>query len=222
VSQPAARHPVFHVTPWSGPLWAGLRVGLLGGSFNPAHDGHRSISLEALRRLRLDAVWWLVSPQNPLKARAGMASLAERLEEARRTARHPRILVTAIEAELGSVHTAQTLERLHQRFPRTRFAWLMGADNLTQIPRWHRWERIFAGTPVAVFNRPAYSLRALGGKAARRFRDRRIGQERAGRLAASEPPVWVFVANPQHPASATEIRRRRAESARQPEDRQPS
>lgn len=213
---------MFRATPWSGPLWAGLRVGLLGGSFNPAHDGHRSISLEALRRLRLDAVWWLVSPQNPLKARAGMAPQAERLAEARRTARHPRILVTGIEADLGTARTAETLERLHARFPRTRFVWLMGADNLTQVPRWHRWQRIFASTPVAVFNRPAYSLRALGGKAARRFRDRRIGQERAGLLAVSEPPVWVFVANPQHPASATEIRRRRAEAARRPEDRKPS
>lgn len=210
------------MTRWSGPLWAGLRVGLLGGSFNPAHDGHRSISLEALRRLRLDAVWWLVSPQNPLKPRSGMAPLGERLSEARRTARHPRILVTGIEAELGSVRTAETLDRLHALFPRTRFVWLMGADNLAQIPRWQQWERIFEGTPVAVFNRPAYSLRALGGKAARRFRDRRIGQERAGRLAASAPPVWVFIMNPQHPASATEIRKRRAQGAPSPKGRQPS
>lgn len=205
------------VTAWSGRLWAGLRVGLLGGSFNPAHEGHRHVSLVALARLRLDAVWWLVSPQNPLKPRAGMRALAGRLAEARRVAAHPRIVPTTIERDLGTVYTAETLAALERRFPRTRFVWLMGADNLVQIPRWRNWRKIFERTPVAVFNRPPYSLKALGGKAARRFRDRRVGAERAGGLAALDPPAWVYVDSPMHPASATEIRRRRDAPARRPD-----
>ena len=192
-----------------GRAWDGLAVGLLGGSFNPAHAGHRHASLEALRRLGLDVVWWLVSPQNPLKARAGMAPLAERLAGAAAAARHPRIVPTAIERELGSVYTAETLARLRVLFPRTRFVWLMGADNLIQIPRWQHWERIFRDVPVAVMHRRPYSSRALGGKAARRFRRGRLGSARARRLARTEPPAWVFLTHPPHPASATEIRRRR-------------
>ncbi|WP_207477897.1 nicotinate-nucleotide adenylyltransferase [Arenibaculum pallidiluteum] len=194
----------------AGRAWDGLAVGLLGGSFNPAHAGHRHASLEALRRLGLDAVWWLVSPQNPLKARAGMAPLAERLAGARAAARHPRIVPTAIESSLGSVYTAETLARLRAFFPRTRFVWLMGADNLIQIPRWQHWERIFRDVPVAVMDRPPYSSKALVGKAAQRFRGRRLKVPRARRLARTAPPAWVFLTHPLHPASASEIRRRRA------------
>lgn len=195
--------------PRAGAAWAGCRVGLLGGSFNPAHDGHRHVSLLALKELDLDQVWWLVSPQNPLKSSRGMAALAERLREARAVARHPRIVVTAIETALGTRYTADTLDALHRRFPRTRFVWLMGADNLIQMPRWRHWMKIFATTPIAVFSRPPYSLRALGGRAAQRFRRRRVDQRRARQLPGLEPPAWVFFQNPLHPASATEIRRRR-------------
>lgn len=197
----------------AGRAWDGLAVGLLGGSFNPAHDGHRHASVEALRRLGLDAVWWLVSPQNPLKARAGMAPLEERLAGARAAARHPRIVVTDLECVLGTVYTAETLDRLRALFPRTRFVWLMGADNLIQVPRWQHWERIFRRTLVAVLNRPPYSSRALGGKAAQRFRRHRIGASRARRLPLTGPPAWAFLTHPLHPASATEIRRRRALAA---------
>ncbi len=203
----------------AGRAWDGLAVGLLGGSFNPAHDGHRHASLEALRRLGLDAVWWLVSPQNPLKARAGMAPLQERLDAARAVARHPRIVVTDVECVLGTVYTAETLDRLRLLFPRARFVWLMGADNLIQVPRWQHWERIFRGTLVAVLNRPPYSSKALGGKAAQRFRRDRIRAARARLLPRMEPPAWVFLTHPLHPASATEIRRRRALAAQaQPND----
>lgn len=195
---------------WAGPLHAGLSVGLLGGSFNPAHDGHRHISLYALDTLGLDRVWWLVSPQNPLKPVRGMAPLAQRLAEARAVARHPRIAVTCLERELGTRYTADTLASLVRRFPRTRFVWLMGADNLGQIPRWKRWERIFRTVPVAVFARPAYSLRALGGKAARRFARRRVGVGDIRGLAGRKPPAWAFLRNPLHPASATAIRAARA------------
>jgi len=189
-----------------------MRVGLLGGSFNPAHDGHRHVSLLALKLLDLDYVWWLVSPQNPLKPRRGMASLDERLAGGRLVANHPRILVTDLECDLGTRFTAETLDGLHRRFPRTRFVWLMGADNLSQIPRWQNWTKIFNGTTVAVFSRPPYSLSALHGQAAQRYRCRRVGQARARKLPGMEPPAWVFFQNPLHPASATEIRRRRAQA----------
>jgi nicotinate-nucleotide adenylyltransferase len=198
---------------YGGHAWAGRRVGLLGGSFNPAHDGHLHISLLALKLLDLDHVWWLVSPQNPLKPSRGMASLEERLAGGRLVAKHPRIVVTDVECGLETRYTAETLAGLRRYFPRTRFVWLMGADNLTQIPRWQSWTRIFDGTPVAVFSRPPYSLRALHGKAARRYRCRRVGQIRARELPDMEPPAWVFFQNPLHPASATEIRRRREQAA---------
>ena len=196
--------------PYSGPLYAGLRIGLLGGSFNPAHAGHRHISLYALKALGLDQVWWLVSPQNPLKSSSGMASLPERMEEARRVARHPAIQVTDIERELGTRYTVDTLAELKRRFPRTRFVWLMGADNLRQIPRWRHWTRIFRLVPVAVLARPTYSMGALGGIAAQRYARRRVNEHRAKGLAGHETPAWMFLRNPLHPASATAIRRARA------------
>ncbi len=185
----------------------GLRIGLLGGSFNPAHEGHRHISLEALKRLGLDQVWWLVAPQNPLKPAAGMAPLARRLAGAEAAARHPRLRVTGIEARLGTRYTADTLAALKCAYPGARFVWLMGADNLVQIPRWRRWASIFQAVPVAVFARSPYSHRALAGKAARRFARRRLSAERAGAVADMAPPTWVFLPVRPHPASATEIRR---------------
>lgn len=131
-------------------------VGLLGGSFNPAHGGHRRMSLEALHRLRLDEIWWLVSPQNPLKPAAGMAPLDTRLRHARRVARHPRIRPTAIEQQLGTTRTADTLEALKKRFPHVRFLWLMGADNLGQFHRWYKWRHIARLVPIVVLARPGY------------------------------------------------------------------
>ena len=194
--------------PRSGAAWAGRRIGLLGGSFNPAHDGHRHISLFALRVLRLDQVWWLVSPQNPLKPAAGMAALATRLAGARTVARHPRIVVSDLEARLGTRYTVDTLGQLAGRYARTRFVWLIGADNLSQMPRWRHWRRLFERMPVAAFNRPPYSLQALTGPAARRYARRRVGAAQAGRLADLPPPAWVFLNSPEHPASATAIRQR--------------
>lgn len=185
---------------------AGLRVGLLGGSFNPAHAGHRHISLLALKLLHLDELWWMVSPQNPLKSSADMAPFAERLEQARRVANHPRIRVTGIEARLNTRYTADTLRSLRMRFPHTRFVWIMGADNLAQIPRWERWTEIFRAVPIAVFDRATYSFRALAGKAARRFAKRRIDTRNAMMLADVKAPAWVYFHVRRHPASATSIR----------------
>ncbi|MBM3952590.1 MAG: nicotinate-nucleotide adenylyltransferase [Rhodospirillales bacterium] len=184
------------------------RIGLLGGSFNPAHEGHLHISRQALARLRLDEVWWLVSPQNPLKPARGMTPLEARIRVARDIARHPRIRVSAIEAELGTVYTAETLKRLVARFPKIRFVWLMGADNLIQISRWRDWRSIFTTVPVAVFARPAYSLRALASVAARRFAKARISGTAAGALADMRPPAWAFLRIRLSAASATAIRAR--------------
>ncbi len=184
----------------------GRSIGLLGGSFNPAHDGHRHISLEALKHLGLDEVWWLVSPQNPLKPQAGMAPLDERLRAAETAANHRHIRATDIERLLGTVYTAQTLRHLTALFPRVRFVWIMGADNLAQIDRWADWQEIFHLAPVAVFDRPTYSLRALAAKAARRFsRQRLSGLETFG-LAARKPPAWAFLHIRLNPLSATALR----------------
>ncbi|CAA7618768.1 nicotinate-nucleotide adenylyltransferase [Magnetospirillum sp. UT-4] len=184
-----------------------VRIGLLGGSFNPAHGGHRFVAETALTRLGLDQVWLLVSPQNPLKAAAGMAPLADRLDSARRVcAGHPRLLATAIETALGTRYTADTLARLATRFPRARFVWLMGADNLVQMARWDRWRRIFAAVPVAILARSPYSQRAMAAKAARRMGRYRLAEGRARGLAGMAPPVWTFFHTRLHPASATAIR----------------
>jgi len=184
----------------------GQRIGLLGGSFNPAHAGHREISTAALRRLNLDAVWWLVSPQNPLKAKAGTAPLPRRLAAAETAAHHPRIVVSALEATLGTTFTVDTITALVRRFPRVRFVWLMGADNLIQIPHWRRWPDIFAAVAVAVFDRPTYALRALAAPAARRFARQRIAEGTAGSLAEREPPAWVFIRHRLNAQSSTRIR----------------
>lgn len=186
------------------------RIGLLGGSFNPAHDGHRHVAQVALTFL--DEVWLLVSPQNPLKPVAGMAPLAERLAEARTVmAGDPRIRVTALEQSLGTRFTIDTLIGLKTRFPRVRFVWLMGADNLVQVARWARWERIFETVPVAILARSPYCQRALAAKAARRLAGFRVKQARG--LADRTPPAWIFLHTRLHPASATAIRARRQGAA---------
>jgi len=186
------------------------RIGLLGGSFNPAHQGHRDISLAALKYLGLDEIWWMVSPQNPLKPVAGMAPFAERLASARAMARHPRIRVTDIESRLGTQFTADTLKTLVTRFPSCRFVWLMGADNLAQISSWRDWTKIFHLTPIAVFDRPTYTIKALTALAARRFRRSRRREAALKMLAATPAPAWVFVHHRLNPISATQIRAERA------------
>jgi nicotinate-nucleotide adenylyltransferase len=186
------------------------RIGLLGGSFNPAHEGHRDISLAALAYLDLDEVWWLVSPQNPLKSAQGMASFAERMASAKAMADHPRIRVTDIERKLGTRFTADTLRKLVTRFPSCRFVWLMGADNLAQISSWRDWTRIFHHTPIAVFDRPTYTIKALSSLAARRFRRSRRREAALKTLAATPAPAWVFVYHRLNPISATQIRAERA------------
>lgn len=188
-----------------------MRIGLLGGSFNPAHEGHVHISLLALKEMGLDAVWWLVSPQNPLKSGTGMAGFDVRFEKAQQiTAPHPKIIVSDIETQLGTRFTADTLRHLRLRFQATRFIWMMGADNLIQIPRWQHWQKIFHDCDVAVFRRPPYSVGVLRGMAAQRFHLKRIPPEKAkhiGRASGkSRTTRWVLFSNRLNAQSATQIR----------------
>jgi nicotinate-nucleotide adenylyltransferase len=184
------------------------RIGVLGGSFNPAHAGHRHISREALKRLRLHEVWWLVSPQNPLKPAQGMAELDKRLAHARTVAAGLPIRVLGLESTLHTRYTVDTLAALRRRWPRARFVWLMGADNLASVHRWRRWPGIFQAVPVAIFDRPRYSQTSPNAKAALRFRAARWPKRLAARLAAAAAPAWVFVDGPRHPLSATVLRAR--------------
>ena len=190
------------------------RVGLLGGSFNPAHAGHAHISRLALKHLALDELWWLVSPQNPLKSTREMAPLAKRMASAEALAPDRRVKVTDIESRLGTRFTVDTLQALQRRFPRIDFVWVAGADILEQLPRWRRWAQVMSLVPIAVFDRPSYSLRALASKAAQRFRRQRIAPRAASRLAAMPPPAWVFVPSRLHAASATKLRQQRRTTAK--------
>ncbi len=185
----------------------GQRIGLLGGSFNPAHGGHRKISLFAAEALRLDAVWWLVSPGNPLKPAAGMAPLATRFAAATRFARRAPIRVSAVERELGTRYTADTLRALQRRYPKKQFVWLMGADNLAQFHRWKDWRGIARTMPIAVIARPGYDSAALASPAMAWLRRFRVPQARflnSGRWSA---PALVTLRFDPDPRSATAIRR---------------
>ena len=182
------------------------RIGLLGGSFNPAHAGHRHLAEIALRRLRLHAVWLLVSPGNPLKPTAGMAPLATRLASARTLCDGKRLFASAIESRLGTRYTADTLAALRKRFPLARFVWLMGADNLAQLPRWRNWRKLVKLMPFAVVPRAPSTYRALAGAAARRLRRARLPARAACVLAEAEAPAWAFLPASRHAASATAIR----------------
>ena len=182
------------------------RIGLLGGSFNPAHRGHRRITLAAIRKLGLCEVWWLVSPGNPLKPQAGMASLAARLASARQMARRAPIRATAIEAELGTRYTIDTLRALKRRYPGKRFIWLMGADNLAQFHRWRDWRQIARTVPIAVIARPPYNGDALAGPAMgwlRRFQRR---PDQAMRWTMWSVPALVLLRFRPDPTSATALR----------------
>jgi len=190
------------------------RVGLLGGSFNPAHAGHRHVAEMARRRLRLDQVWLLVSPGNPLKPQRGMAKLALRVASARRVADGRRVVASAIEARLGTRFTIDTLRLLQRRFPRVDFVWIAGADIFVQLPRWRGWREIADRVPFAVLPRPGYNHRALAGRAAAVLRHARQPARVGAILARCKPPAWVFLTAPQHSDSASAIRARRSGAAR--------
>lgn len=187
-------------------LWAGRRVGLLGGSFNPAHEGHRHISLLALKMLKLDAVWWLVSPQNPLKSTKGMAPLEARLKNAQEASQHPAILPTTIETELGTQYTSDTIAQLQHHFRGTHFVWLMGSDNLHQFHKWKNWQSIFNRVPIAVFDRPPEGNSLKNSEAGLKFQDYKIDETNAGSLATRKAPCWTLLHIPLNPLSSTALR----------------
>jgi len=185
-----------------------MRVGLLGGSFNPAHAGHRHVADIARKKLCLDQIWLLVSPGNPLKPARGMAPFKARLASARAIADGRRVIATGIEEHLHTRYTVDTLRTLRIRFPRVRFVWLMGADNLVQLPVWNEWLEIARHSVFAVLPRPTYNHRALAGQAAQRLRPARRPERSAPALAGLTAPSWVFLPAPQNYESATAIRAR--------------
>jgi nicotinate-nucleotide adenylyltransferase len=193
------------------------RIGLLGGSFNPAHEGHRSVSLQAMKQLRLDQVWWLVSPQNPLKERSGMAAFENRLASAQSVAAgHPGLVVTDLEQRLGTRYSIETLRWLTRRC-RARFVWLIGADILLQLPQWRGWHRLVGLVPIAVVDREPYSYQALAGRMARRYAASRWPERDAPGLADGDPPAWVYLRLRRQRVSSTAIRRARRTGRRRPD-----
>jgi nicotinate-nucleotide adenylyltransferase len=183
-----------------------MRIGLLGGSFNPAHPGHRHVIDIARQRLKLDQVWLLVSPGNPLKPGRGMAPFEQRLASARALADGRRVIASGIEAALGTRYTIDTLRLLLRGFPRVHFVWLMGADILEQLPRWRRWLEFVRRIPIAVLPRPSYNHRALSSLAAQRLMRWRRRETAAAVLSELAAPAWIFLCVPQHAASASAIR----------------
>lgn len=188
----------------------GQRIGILGGSFNPAHDGHLHIAQLALERLGLDAVWLMVALQNPLKPVAGMATFDERFASAHSIAAgDPRISARDVEAHLGTRFTAETLPAVVEAHSGVRFVWIMGADNLMQMDQWEDWTSIFNTVPIAVFARPPYDSQVLACTVATRFADCRHDESRGEALADMGPPAWIYFDTPLNPESATQIRSRR-------------
>lgn len=183
------------------------RIGLLGGSFNPAHAGHRHISVEALKRLGLDEVWWLVSPQNPLKQASELEAYATRYAFAAALANHPRIRVLDLEQREGLYYTIDTIDFLRRHYQDTDFVWLMGADNLAGFHRWRAWRRIAALVPIAVLDRSPYGLRALHQRFARSYAPMRMPERQARQLAGHAAPCWVYLSIPRHPLSSTQLRK---------------
>lgn len=183
-----------------------MRIGLFGGSFNPPHPGHLAISREALKRLRLHQVWWMVSPQNPLKSPAETDDFGRRLEQAKALAQDPRLVVTDMERRMGTPFTAATLRALEPLLSSARFVWVMGADSFATLHRWNEWLEIPTRLPLAVFDRPGYTLKALSSPAARRFAAFRIDSSDCALLPDLPPPAWCFISVRRRAESSTALR----------------
>ena len=193
----------------------GQRIGVMGGSFNPPHEGHARVAMTALRRLGLDQLWWLVTPGNPLKQHNGLAPLANRMAACRALATDPRMHVTAFEAELGTPYTAATLAFLKQRFPSVTFIWVMGADNLATFHRWQDWRGIARALPIALVDRPGWRLKGLASPAAHALSRQRINERDAATLGVFHgPPQWTLLTTRLSDASSTRLRAKSTEPSR--------
>ena len=188
-----------------------MRIGLLGGSFNPAHTGHRLISTIALKRLKLDYIWWLVTPGNPLKENRSLPSQAMRMIEAQKCANHPRIKITGFESQIHTRYTYDTLWYLKQRCKNVKFFWLMGADNLSQFHHWKNWQIIANMMPIAVIDRPNSTIRSTHSRAAIYLKKYRLKETSAQNLANLKAPAWVFLHGQRSGVSSTALRKRRQE-----------
>lgn len=188
------------------PVFPGMKIGLFGGSFNPAHSGHRRASLTALRRCGLDEIWWMVTPGNPLKDHSGLAPLEARVLKAGAVADHPRIRITAFEAAAGLQYTADTVRYLTDRRPSVHFVWIMGADNLASFHRWQDWRSIARRVALAVVNRPGDHLAAASAPAAQALARFRVDDRDARRLATCKRPAWAFLPSLRDPTSSTQLR----------------
>ena len=189
----------------------GMRIGLFGGSFNPPHAAHRAASLYAVKRLRLDRIWWLVTPGNPLKDTSALPPLAARLAAAGAMARDPRIDVTGLEAVIKTRYTYDTVAYLTRHCPAVRFVWVMGADNLKQFHRWQDWRKIAALVPIAVVDRASICLRTMASPAARTLAFARVPEMAAPGLADRRPPAWIFLHGLKSPLSSTALRSQKSQ-----------
>lgn len=191
----------------------GMRIGLFGGSFNPAHDGHRLVALQCLKRLALDRIWILVSPGNPLKDHAELAPLDERIADTVKLMDDPRLEVTGFEADRQFAYTYQTIRHLTQSHAGTKFVWIMGADSLQSFDQWEHWEEIAGLVPIAVYARPGTTFRATRSAAATALDYARLPEDKAATLADSPPPAWVYLRGIMSNASSTAIRKSLARAA---------
>jgi nicotinate-nucleotide adenylyltransferase len=187
-----------------------MRIGLYGGSFDPPHAGHRHVAELALKRLQLDRVWWMVTPGNPLKDTSALASAALRSEATRKLARHPRMVVTEFETELGSRYTLKTLRYLVRRCVGVQFVFIMGADSWAGFHRWRGWREIAQLVPIAVVDRPAWTLRATQAHGAAALARHRRAEKTAPALADAAKPAWTLLHGPRSHLSSTALRQRMA------------
>ncbi len=186
-----------------------LKIGLLGGSFNPAHAGHRLISTIAIKRLKLDYVWWIVTPGNPLKDNRALPSQETRMVEAQKIANHPRIKITGFESQINTRYSYNTIMYLKHHCPNIKFVWLMGADNLKSFHKWQNWRGIANEMPIAVIDRPNSTLKAISSKAAQNLQKYRIKEHKAPILAMLQAPAWVFLHGKRSSLSSTDLRKRK-------------
>lgn len=197
------------------PFVRGMRIGLFGGSFNPPHDGHVLVAKTALRRLGLDRVWWLVTPGNPLKSHDGLPSQEKRMAACRALiGPDPRIVVSGLEAEIGTAYTQQTIAFLKRRCPGVTFVWLMGADNLASFHRWQKWREITRMVPIAVIDRPGTTLKATASPAGRYLAPHRYSEAQAARLVPKAPPAFMFLHGRRSSLSSTQLRALKSKPSR--------